>query len=640
MTMQTGISLPERTTRVGSALFGSVLSSANLLVAASSLSKDQVKRGIRELEKHALGETHELGCLLPAAPLFFWTEKGLDHFQATGAERSWYGPDGQGNLLLYDFAKVEAVKAIAPFYATQGWSLRHIHFYERQPMTAAAEYVHPDLLVPAYVVFCWASRMETQREFFERLEALEEAMTAEAMKGQDLAPGDTFRPGGVALLAASQWGAAQALCLARAALSGWVQPASIAGWYPAIAGWRVSDAVSALSGAAPEGMPPLSELTCTLPPSVSARKLGSRKLSGVLARSLYAGRGGHKLVALLTLVGILPCGSIAHYQRLMGEKPGGHETRRRIRVLEERGLVEAVAKGGRAWKRKNWPADIPVTLSGRGQGEPRYALTLAGRVAFCYVHGGRPQDLFRRTKLGRLKTLVREQVLLQLWTLSWTVHLRHAPWIRPADGSEFQEMPARQWQDIREGALVYLLTLACMLHLNQARRRKPVEALTLNAMARIWAQVREDMVEDRWLYQHEDLVLEVLGQVSEAGCAYDAGWQARTTLADGKRIDPDAVVRVGTPWGRWWCYLEIELSDRTYMAVKPRCDKYGSANRRDGLPVLIVCRDGPAERNFHLAAASERPPRMLTTTLSRLKEDGMFGPGVWSRYGRPATLSP
>ena len=101
------------------------------------------------------------------------------------------------------------------------------------------------------------------------------------------------------------------------------------------------------------------------------------------------------------------------------------------------------------------------------------------------------------------------------------------------------------------------------------------------------------------------------------------------------------VIRVETPWGRWWCYLEVELSDRTYGAVQPRCDKYGSKERLDNLPVLIVCRDDEAEKNFHLAAAdSDLPPRMLTTTLSRLKEGGMFGPGVWSWSGQRVTLAP
>ena len=212
-----------------------------------------------------------------------------------------------------------------------------------------------------------------------------------------------------------------------------------------------------------------------------------------------------------------------------------------------------------------------MTLSGHRRGTQRYAATLYGRVQFCYVHGGRPEDLFRRTKLGKLAT--------------W-VHAGGCPGKcgRTCEGS----------------------------------------------------------VEDRWFYQHEDVVYEVLGQLRAENCPFAPGWQGRTNLGDPRRrrIDPDAMILVGTPWGRRWCYLEVELSDRTYRAVEPRCNKYGSMDRRDDLPVLIVCRDEQAEENFHsAAAASESPFRLLTTTLARLMRGGIFGPGVWSDYGRPVTLA-
>ena len=546
MAMQNGIPLSDRGTQVGNSLFWAVLPSASLQVTVTGLPEDQIKRGVRELSEAELVEIHELGCLLPAVPLIRWTEAGLDHFDAPEFERSWCGPDGLGNLVLYDFAKLEAVNSISPFYATNGWVLKHIHFYERQPMFAAAEYRHPEHHVPTYVVFMWASMMDTQRELAERLEALREAMQAHFMD-----PADTFWPGGIALVGAGEWSAARALCMARSLLSRWMSPRIVTGWYHGRGGWHVSDASSALTGAPPQGMPPLEEPVDLLRPSMSIRKLGNRKLENILARSLCAGRGGHKLVELLTLVAIYPCGALAHYKDFMGEKAGGKETRKRLKALEKLGLIEVVTEYGRAKRPKRWRKGIPVTLSERGQGARRYATTLSGRVHFCYVHGGRPEDLFSRTKMGRLKT-----------------------------------------------------------------------------------QLRDGTVGDRWLYQHEDIVYETLAQVRQGGGAVAPGWQARTTLADGRRIDPDGAVLVDTEWGMQWCYLEVELSDRTYMAVKPRCDKYGSRDRRDGLPVLVVCRDEQAERSFHLAAAdSDAPPRMLTTTLNRLREGGVFGPGVWSYYG-------
>ena len=194
------------------------------------------------------------------------------------------------NLVRYDFAKVEAINAIAPFYATGGWVLWRIHFYEREPMIAAAEYHHPDHHDPAYLVFCWASMMDTQRELFERLESLREAMQAHSEE-----PDETFWPAGLAFVAASEWGAARALCMARALLSGWVDSRSIAAWYHGNAGWHVSDASSAWTGVPPEAMPPLEEPIEFLRPAASVRKLGNRKLKNILAGSLFAGRGGHKL---------------------------------------------------------------------------------------------------------------------------------------------------------------------------------------------------------------------------------------------------------------------------------------------------------------------------------------------------------
>ena len=553
MAMQNQWPLSDRATQVGNALFGTVLPSASLQVSASNLSEDQIKRGVRELRERGFLETHELGCLLPAVPVIRWTEAGLNRFDASELERSWCGPDGLGNLLLYDFPRLEAVNTIAPFYATTGWVLKHIHFYERQPMFAAAEYRHPEHHVPAYVVFMWASMMDTQRELAERLEAMKEAMQAHSME-----PTETFWPGGIALVAAGEWSAARALCMACGLLSRWMSPRTVTGWYHGRGGWHVSDASSALTGVPPQRMPPLEEPVDLLRPSMSIRKLGNWKLKNILARSLFNGRGGHRLVGLLTLVAIYPCGALTHYQSFMGEKPGGKETGKRLISLEKLGLIEVVTEYGRARRPKRWPKDLPLTLSERGQGARRYAATLSGRVHFCYFHGGRPEDLFRRTKMGRLQT-----------------------------------------------------------------------------------KLRDGTVGDRWLYQHEDIAYEILGQVRQAGGAFAPGWQARTTLADGRRIDPDGAVLVDTQWGRQWSYLEVELSDRTYRAVQPRCDKYGSRQRLDGLPVLVACRDEQAERSFHLAADdSDSPPRMLTATLKKLREGGVFGPGVWSFYGRPVTLAP
>ena len=331
MTAEDRISLSERAVRVGESISWTVLPSARQLVGVGDLSEDQVKRGLRELRNKGLVRVHELGCLLPAVPLVRWRKRGLRRFVVSEWERSWVGPDGLGNLALYDFAKMEAVNAVAPFYAGGDWKLWRILFFEREPMVAVVEYHDAARDCMASLVCCWTSMMDTQRELCERIEALEEAMQAHAMD-----PRERFRPAGIALLAASEWGAARALCLARAVLDGWVEPRSIAGWYHGSDGWRVSDAVSALSGSPPSVMPPFLERRHRVRPPVASRKLGRRKLKNILARSLWAGGGGHKLVQLLTLVAIFPCGDAGHYRSLMGEKPGGTGTRKRLGILERK----------------------------------------------------------------------------------------------------------------------------------------------------------------------------------------------------------------------------------------------------------------------------------------------------------------
>ena len=158
-------------------------------------------------------------------------------------------------------------------------------------------------------------------------------------------------------------------------------------------------------------------------------------------------------------------------------------------------------------------------------------------------------------------------------------------------------------------------------------------------MGRLRAVVN-DVETDLWPYRHEDCAYEILAQFCELGCIIAPGWRARVTLADGRRIDPDGMVLVESLWGRLWCFIEVELSDRSYRAVKPRVEKYGSEHRRDDHPVLVVCHDDRAENNFHTAGLEcARTPRMLTTTLRRLRDAGVAGTGVWSYYGLPTTLA-
>ena len=537
--------------QLGRKLGRMVLPSARELFRATSLSRDQFKGGMKELVREGLVDRAELGALVPAVPRYWLTEEGLNCFEVSDEQRSWHGPDAVGCLVQYDMPKIEAVNAVADGYArATGVPVSAVHWVARAPMCAVVEYATPGG-GSAYVVVCWASMMDTEAQLCHRLEAV-----PGAMRERSLEPNHQFFPAGLAVVAASEWGAARALTMACAILRRWVPPSHITGWYHGDAGWHMSDGRAVTEGTSPEGGPRLLLRMSALRPEASDRQLGKKYFDRLLGRVLWAGRAGPRLLELLTLVGEYPVGAAGHYQALAGEASGGKTTEGRMKRLKTLGLVEVVTEKARARARGRLPRG-PVTLSPRGQGADRHALTRTGRSVFCHFHGGTPGDLPSRTKLGDLRT-----------------------------------------------------------------------------------QLRGGGVEDRWRYRHEDIVYEVLARFSQKGCPVAPGWQARTTLADGRRIDPDGKVLLCGVWGRRWCFLEVELSDTSYSALKPRCGKYAATSRRDDHPALFVCPDDQAESNLHRAGVEFDPrPRILTTTLRRLKARGVLGNEVWSHYGAPVSLA-
>ena len=136
---------------------------------------------------------------------------------------------------------------------------------------------------------------------------------------------------------------------------------------------------------------------------------------------------------------------------------------------------------------------------------------------------------------------------------------------------------------------------------------------------------------ENWLYRHTDGVYHILGWFRQHGSSVAPGWRAHAYLAGGGRIEPDGVVRLGTPWGLQWCYLELELTDFSVGAFQDRCEKYGSPQRRDPWPLLMVCQNDAAERNFHQAVSRYAPGlRGASTTLRRLRDaSGPLDEGVW-----------
>ena len=553
MTTRDGKPLSTTAEQIGRQLVRRVLTTTHELRISNEWSPDQIKRGMKELKKHGLVASIELGCLLPSAPRSYLTDEGLDYFGASAEDRSWHGPGCLVHMVGYDLPRLEAANAVAPYFATGGWRLCGTQLFERETLVAAAEYRHPDLQIPAYVLFCWASMMDRQADIYYRFRALLEGMASHAVD-----PTESFFPAGLAILAAEEWSGARALSIAAKVLSWWVPQGHTTAWYCRDGEWYFSDGISLHDGIPPEEVPVLRPQADLLRPVMSVRDLGRRRLENLARHRLRSRRDGRKLFELMTLVGNFPVGSLAQYTLLAGEEPEGRDTERRLKKLVRLGFAEVVSKYREPATPLRPVKGVPSALSKRGQRAHRYALTRAGRALYCHVHEGSAEDLFARTDLGRLQ------------------------------------------KKLQTGEIV-----------------------------------------DGWLYLHQDIVYDILGQASSKRCPFGPGWQAKTPLTGRKRIEPDGVLLVRTPWGRLWCYLEVELSKRSYLAVKPRCDKYGSTARRDDLPVLVVCHNDRAEANFHLAAAeSARQPRMLTTTLRRLKEGGLFGTDVWSHHGHPVTLVP
>ena len=87
-----------------------------------------------------------------------------------------------------------------------------------------------------------------------------------------------------------------------------------------------------------------------------------------------------------------------------------------------------------------------------------------------------------------------------------------------------------------------------------------------------------------------------------------------------------------------WHYVEYERSARYRSRVSGKIRGYGSARRRDRYPVILVCWDDKAERQFQ-EQGLELGISMVTTTLERLKDHGPVGNTLcWSMYGQPVRL--
>ena len=615
MTMSEREIQPMRADRLKDHILGLMVPTASELVVASGLTPQQVKDDVRDYKKAGFLYRAEIGSLLPGVPLLWPTPLGLDHMGASQAQRSWFREAGLSNLFLFDLPKLEAVKQISVLCSTDEQPIAGIHFYEGLPMIAAADHHRPGD-DPNYAIFLWVPLISRERDLYHKLESLPDAMNT-----QLVAPDRIFYPGRVCIVAHDEWDATVALKLVNGLPVDWFIRTHILAWYYRNGSWYVCDADSLHTGRPPTALRPMAFSVGRLRPTTSTRKEYA-KVEGLLTRSLWSGRAGQGLFTVLTSVGKYPVASVDHHKAWLGDAPASTRIEDRVYTLVSEGMIEEVAESayasdgnllktwirlapaspmaqgrlddlvtrnmikfvvdemdvsgyayvpkkeqareeqvreehareGEARKgkpltlgRRDWSREVPMAISQRGQGKPRFVLTTKGRMRLRYALGGSTENLYNWTNLGLVES-------------------------------------------------------------------------------------------GRWSIQHQDCAYEFLAQCAEMGCPIAPHWKVKITLADGSRIEPDGAVLVETPlWGKVWCYLEAELSDRTPRAIQPRCERYGSPYRLEDGPLLVVAYNELAEQHFQ-EAGRLYGLRMLTTTLGRLAESGVAGPGVWSHYGTPVTL--
>ena len=161
------------------------------------------------------------------------------------------------------------------------------------------------------------------------------------------------------------------------------------------------------------------------------------------------------------------------------------------------------------------------------------------------------------------------------------------------------------------------------------RRRDRMGYVFTNDKAQAWSWLRRPK-----LKSHEDGVMDLMGGFMSAGLPVAAGWRSWEPLGGGGGIAPDGMVYLHhSPYGEGWHYVEYERTARGEGRVKRKLRGYGSAKRQDRWPLLVVARDGVAERAFN-EVGRENGLLMLTTDLDRLREYGGVGNlGCWKMYG-------
>ena len=141
------------------------------------------------------------------------------------------------------------------------------------------------------------------------------------------------------------------------------------------------------------------------------------------------------------------------------------------------------------------------------------------------------------------------------------------------------------------------------------------------------------------LQEHEDGVMDLVGQFAAAGAVGAAGWRCWEHMGGSGGIAPDGLVYVEhSPYGPGWHYLEYERSARGRNRVERKLRGYASPSRMNDWPVLMVVWDRDAEVVFQQVGEKSGVP-MLTSTVDRVGRYSVVGDAsCWSMYGKGVSV--
>ncbi len=164
--------------------------------------------------------------------------------------------------------------------------------------------------------------------------------------------------------------------------------------------------------------------------------------------------------------------------------------------------------------------------------------------------------------------------------------------------------------------------------LRAARRDRVHHRLPQSRLGKPAAQLR--------LQRHDQGVIRLIQSFADAGCPVAPGGRAIDDAGPQGKLNPDAVIRVASPHGFGWHYLEYERRARSPATLAHKLRSYLMPARVNDWPILFVV-DKPAAEPLLWEVGRGLP--LLTTTAERaFAEPPVDNPGVWSSFGVPATL--